>query len=266
MKYGASNAELHIVLGNSFLEVERYGAAIDFLNRAIKAAPARADAHYMRGFAYESKQRWEDAYRDYSKAARLDADYHLYAISMAEALMELDRYDDAIAQFQRILDSGVVDADPLVDLGICHEMGLQYEAALAYFDKTLELDSTSSSTLRHRGRMYLELGNPEGAYADFLRAVAASEDEPASHRLLGLSAHLLGKHQEAVDQLGIGLQLDSSDYVSRIWLGLSYVALNEHHRALEHWRQAEVLAARAGDTETADTVSKQIRKLIGSAV
>ena len=136
------------------------------LERATKLAPKWAEAHY----------------------------------SLAIVLNELDRWDEAVVEFQRALDANPDEntralaiynqGNALLDLG-------RYDKALANFQQTAQLAPAAATPHYNMGMAYLGLKQPDQAVAEFKEAIRLKPGYADAHYNLGVLYHQRGRDNEA---------------------------------------------------------------------
>ncbi len=177
--------------GNSYQFLDRYPEAHADFTAAIELDPEDADCYNARG---ECLKAWYDdspsqdllprALADFDEAIRLDGEDTSYRVERARVLLAADRFDDAIAEFSRVI--------------------------------TAEPDSFYGYS--QRGQAYLDTGHyAREAEQDFSRAVELLEKQPRTTDSVMQGAQLRSiafayrLRAEARRQLGRLEQADADD-------------------------------------------------------
>lgn len=151
ISYGSKSVEVFLLLGACYLKTERYGAAVNVLNRAVKAAPGDARTLSIRAIALDNAGKFDDSRRDFVKAAKLEpgnADSQLAA---------------AIAQMR--------DHD--------------YAASNTSIENALKLQPGSGAAHNLHGRLLLKTGQYDEAADSFRKAIHINDSDADAY--LGLS-------------------------------------------------------------------------------
>ncbi len=83
-----------------------------------------------------------------------------------------------------------------------------YQAALPYFNETIELDSDNFEAYYYRGLTYLYLSELEKAIEDFTASIKYNPDFPDSYNNRGLAYNYLEKFHEALSDFTQAIKLD----------------------------------------------------------
>ncbi len=98
------DVEIRTTLGNLFLIRNKPGRAIEVLEPAVKAAPARPDLHYLIAESYERDLKLERAISHLRDAVRLDPAMDSAWGRLGLYLVNLTRYAEARAPLQRAIE------------------------------------------------------------------------------------------------------------------------------------------------------------------
>jgi tetratricopeptide (TPR) repeat protein len=148
--------------------LENYERALADFNQVIELSPT-LQVYLMRAVVYGTSGQAEQATRDFELAIAqyegepVDA-YNYMAWVLAH---DLDtHYEAALAYAQ---DSVALEsrADNHDTLALVYYKLEQYEAALSHYDQALALDAEQTLSYKGRGDVYLALGNIEAALADY---------------------------------------------------------------------------------------------------
>ena len=131
----------------------RYQEAMDALAQAAALAPASpqaAELHFLMGQAAQQNGQPEAAAEYYMRAFEIDP-RHTKAIRWLGHLRnEQQRYDEALALFQRLVHIDSSDAVALGNMGVALFYLNRRDEALQRFDQALSLDPTLESARVNR--------------------------------------------------------------------------------------------------------------------
>ena len=130
--------------GKGYLEQERYDEAIADFSRAIDLAPDRSMPYYWRAGARENIKDYHGALSDYKEFIQLESECQ-ELIAEVHALrafvyMELELYQEAIADFSAKLEYTPLDAEILLMRGRAYLKTGNRKQALEDRNKALEID------------------------------------------------------------------------------------------------------------------------------
>ena len=158
---------LHVLAGRIELERGKLERAYHLFNAAIGLAPDQPEAYYYQGLVLQRWQRYKQALECYQKAYDLEKDNPSYLLAVGEALVDLDRVDDAIKL-----------------------LGDQ----LQYFDQNAGIRAAL-------GHLYLVKDNPTKAVGYFRQASLLSPDDNELKQHLAMTLLACKQYEEAVSVL-----------------------------------------------------------------
>jgi tetratricopeptide (TPR) repeat protein len=131
-----------MTVGRRYLWYSYYDGAVNSFLKAIKKNPNNAQAHIYLGIAYGKKREYDKALQEFqwleAKAAniRLPAQTH-NDIGMIYYLLE--KYDFAIAQFNKAVAAKPKYADAYFNLGAAYSAAGKSREAIEAYDKVVQL-------------------------------------------------------------------------------------------------------------------------------
>ncbi len=157
---------------------------------------ARARHAYALAGLYWAKHDYDESFNYFQQAARLagrlnDVRFQSWCYNgLGDALVGMDRHDEAIAAYQRALTLDATSAYAYVSLGgVYGDLLDRYEEAIAAYGRALELGGLNphlvSITHNGLGNFYYALGRDEEAIAAYQRAVEADPGYLSPHDNLG---------------------------------------------------------------------------------
>ena len=130
--------------------------------------------------------------------------------ALGKAFVKLRRYEDALANFQRILDRNPDDTDALNDLAVANMyMGRRDEARRAY-QRILELDPKHVNALNGLGVELNDQGRFEEAFASYERALAIDPNNAGARFNRGELRLMAGDFQRGLPEHEWRLRLEGN--------------------------------------------------------
>jgi tetratricopeptide (TPR) repeat protein len=149
--------------GLRLLKIARYPQAILAFDRAISLKPDLADAYLMRAKALVADNQTERSFHDFSQ----------------------------------IIEMRPSDPQPLIERGMAYIELKDYQAAIGDANAALALDTNQGRAYNLRGTAVRNMGNLQGALADFDRAVNLLPDV-SNYFERGTTYQMLGEHEKAI--------------------------------------------------------------------
>jgi Tol biopolymer transport system component/Flp pilus assembly protein TadD len=254
-----------------------------------------AQDHIQQGNDYYDQGDWEKASAEYKAALALEPDNLEAITNLGMVSIELDQYEQAVSQFQTVLDAK--PNDPKANGGMCialaftqpeigekqcldaivlspnnadvqNGLGIAYakqgksEEALAAFQKAIDLDPQHNWAHNNLGRTYLDLGRYDEALVELNKAIEINPQNALAYYNLGLAYAKQGKYDEAIPQYEKALSIDPE--MSGVYkdLGIIYQDLGEDQKAAESFQNYLDLSP---DDPQSDQIKALIAKLSGTS-
>jgi len=157
-------------LGLEQYSQQDFGRGLDYLERALTAAPSQA--YFFRGNIHVlSTAEYEAALADYTHALELNpADDRAYT-NRGNTYYALAQYDAALADYNRALELKPGLAETYYARAVAQRALQAYQAALSDFTRALELNAGYVQAYNGRGDTYYDMGQYRTALADYTRAL-----------------------------------------------------------------------------------------------
>jgi tetratricopeptide (TPR) repeat protein len=162
--------------GNFYLFHNRLDEALRDFESGAKLFPNHAPFHFGKGRVAAARRQYADAVALYSDAIRLDPKEAEYLLWRAEALGLAKQYQQALAEYDQALARGGLAKVHLAQLrtgrGVANLKLGDASAAIADFDRAIELFADHLAALRWRGHAFEMTGHLDQARADYERVLA----------------------------------------------------------------------------------------------
>ncbi|KAI5560800.1 hypothetical protein BDE02_16G071600 [Populus trichocarpa] len=167
------------------------------------------------------------------------------ALSYANILRSRNKFADALALYESVLekDSGIVEA--YIGKGICLQMQNMGRLAFDSFAEAIKLDPQNACALTHCGILYKDEGRLLEAAESYHKALKADLSyKPASECLaivltdLGTSLKLSGNTQEGIQKYYEALKVDPHYAPAYYNLGVVYSEMMQYDTALSCYEKA----------------------------
>jgi len=257
------------------LQLERYSEALEAVNHFISWDPDYPSGYTIRGRIYMKQHQYDEARKNFERATVLKPQdtYTLYklgtcllqleqadeALQVATQLIEIDsndssyfnlrgsaylglhNFENAQAAFNKALILRKDNPSPYDynNLGLIDLINSNYERALQYFNRAIDIDNTEPMFWCNRARIYLLMKIFEKVQADIDHTFILNSSYAPAYDLRACLYFLNGNYEAALDDFQIYQQQSA---IPRIWgkligSAVTHFALDNKVKALELWRQ-----------------------------
>lgn len=231
-------AEKYFSSGNTKFKQEKYKAAINDYDNAIRLKIDYADAYFNRGKAKFELKRYKAAIYDYDKVICLKPDHINAYFNRGFVKINMEQYKSAIADYDMVLRLNPDNAAAYHNRGLAKEQRRQYQAAIVDFDKASELNSDNAKTYRLRGKAKSELDQHENAIYDFDVAIGIDPKNAYTYRLRGNAYHDWGYPDDAIDDFNKAIELNPDDANAYYCRGKAFYDCEDPKSAIENYKVA----------------------------
>jgi tetratricopeptide (TPR) repeat protein len=192
------------------IEAQRgnFTAAVQLIGQALKGYPEDGWAHLHIGYALLELKRYREALASFDRALAIEPGILEALNNRGIALLGLARHGEALASFDRALAIKPDFAEALSNRGNALLQLARHEEALASCDRALAIRPDYVDALNNRGLVLLALARHEEALASYGRALAIKPDYAGALNNRSNALAQLGRHEEAVKDFERLLTID----------------------------------------------------------
>ena len=205
----------HNNLGTVLLRQEKWTAAADHLEAAIRLNPRYAIAHLNLGNALAKLGRPAEAGARYEEALRLEPDAAEAHYNYGNLLAEAGRPAEAILHYRAALRSSPPSVDVLYNLANALAQSGQSAEAMTHYAAALRLQPDAFGPHFNFGNLLAEAGRFSEAAAHFETAVRLAPTSAAAHYALADAWVQLGRVTEAILHYEETLRLEPANSDAR---------------------------------------------------
>jgi len=217
---------------SGFSPKDFYPKAREAVAKALELDDTLAEAHASLALVeMMSDWDWVRAEQGFQRAINLNPTYSPARQWYAKLLTALGRHEEALTEIKMAQDLDPLSLIVGAIVGYVHYYARQYDRAIYYSQKNLELDPHFALTYWDLGWSYQQKGMYPEAVATFQKAVSLSGGTKMVSEL-GYTYALSGRNDEAEKELKKLLRLSKRQYVSPYEIALIYVGLGEKDSAL----------------------------------
>ncbi len=200
-------------LASAYMKQGKYADAETVYSAIIGLKKKEKDAYYMRACAVLRQNRYDDAVADFEKAFSLDSG-DLDLVTDAYVEMQAAGFGEQgksyIQDFMQKREKELKDGEK----GIMYYYLEDYESARKYLDPFVNGNDASLSMIL--GQTYEKLGNMNYAAVVYQTYLGANEPDAAIYNSLGICLMHQEKYDEAVEAFENGIAMGSSDYLQEL--------------------------------------------------
>ncbi|EXB54601.1 putative UDP-N-acetylglucosamine--peptide N-acetylglucosaminyltransferase SPINDLY [Morus notabilis] len=167
------------------------------------------------------------------------------ALSYANILRSRNKFVDALALYENVLEKDAGNVEAHIGKGICLQMQNMGRLAFDSFAEAIRLDPQNACALTHCGILYKDEGRLVDAAESYQKALTADPSyKPAAECLaivltdLGTSLKLAGNTQEGIQKYFEALKIDPLYAPAYYNLGVVYSEMMQYDVALNYYEKA----------------------------
>ena len=171
VKQNVNNDKLLFLLGTSYLQIDEYDKAIDYLDDSIKINPNFQDAFNNRGIAFTKKKRYQESIKDYDAAINLKKDFFDAYLNKGISLRNIDQKKFAIECFEECIKLNPGNSKIYNNLGNVYKDLKKYTKAVECFNKAIQLNENYAEAYYSRGNLFQHYNHINLAVDDYEKVI-----------------------------------------------------------------------------------------------
>ena len=212
---------------------------------ASDAAPVEkeqltAQEWFERGYVFQEAKNWDEAFRCYSEAIRLDPNLDTAYNNLGVLLRNLKRYEEAETAYRKAIQLNPSLSGVYSNLGLLlHENLKRYGEAEAVYRKAITLNPSLPEAYSNLGNLLGDLKRYEEAEAAYRKAIELNPSDNTTYFNLGNLLENLKRYEEAETAYRKAIELNPSLPQAYSNLGLLL------HEKLKRYKEAETAYRKA---------------------
>jgi tetratricopeptide (TPR) repeat protein len=207
---------------------------------------AKAINHAYFGLALAQKGKIDEAIVQFQKVLQLDSDFAMAQNNLGNALLQTGRMDEAIAHFQKAAELEPDAADTRQNLANALTQKGRLEEAIVQYQRALQINPDYLDAHLNLGNALLQKGRVDEAIPQYQKALQLNPNYWGTYVNLGIALQKKGRADEAITQYQKALQLKpddpaSQDYLAWLLATAPEASLRNGGKAVELARQANLL-------------------------
>ena len=186
-----------------------------------------------RGAGLLQEQRYDEAIKEFKRAAGLNPESTDAYITMGRTYSMIGQSDDAVAAFQKAIQIDPASVDARTYLANTLVKAQRYGEAEVQYKEVIKLDGSATAPHSSLGSLYLLMGRYAEAETQFQKVSTMTPLDSSSYYNLGLVYNNQGRYSEAVSEFEHAQALEPG-YVDAIAeKAYSYLGLGQAEKATE---------------------------------
>lgn len=199
-------------------------------------------AYMLKGMYFYDHGNYAEAERLQRKSISLNWNNPAPHNNLGRALQRQNRFDEAIAQYQRALSINPKWATAYNNLGtVLADKAMpdgSLDDAIAQYRRAIELDRHLVAPHSNLGLAYFRQGKVVDAIMEYQRAIAVDPKIANPHVFLGMALYREGKAEEAIAEYHRAIEIDPRHATAHNDLGLALASEGKIDDAIAEYRRA----------------------------
>jgi tetratricopeptide (TPR) repeat protein len=191
-----------------------------------------------RGLTLFTIERYEEAIASYNKALEIKPDYYEAWSNRGLTFFTIERYEEAIASYNKALEIKPDDYETWIDRGWALFSLKRYEEAITSYNKALEIKIDFPMALYYKGFALFSLKRYEEAITSYNKALEIKPDFPEAWNDQGFVLFCLRRYEEAIVCYNKALEIKPAFHLAWYNKACCYALQGNIDLALENFQQA----------------------------
>jgi protein O-mannosyl-transferase len=190
------------------------------------------------GTIYLDRQQFDDALAQFQKVLEAHPTNATATLDLGMVYLQTGQVDKAIEQFRRTVD--IAASYPLghYNLGVALLQKGQIDEAIAEFEKALALNSNDAAASNDLATAFLKKGQLDKAIAQYQRTLEIDPHSPSAHYNLGVVLLASGQLTPAIDQLHQDLEINPQHAEAYYQLATASAQSGQLDEAVQQYEKA----------------------------
>lgn len=213
-----NDAHKRFQLGNVLRRQGRIDEAITAFRRAVTIKPEFADAHFQLGLSYRDREDPTTALAYFNQAIAHKPEFLEALRYRAETCVLLEREEDALLSYEKVLELDPDDRDAPREAGIRRYRRGDYDKASVLLNRATQLEPERVELLVLLGLCFFRMGKMAPASAALSHFIERGGDSPVARSCLGEALATMGELPRAIQVCREGLEKYPQEY--GLWFAL----------------------------------------------
>jgi tetratricopeptide (TPR) repeat protein len=194
-----------------------------------------ATVFYKAGLDYKNKNMFREAMDAFNKAITLDKKYDSAYVEMGQIHLRTNNPDLAIVNFNKAISVNPKMADAYIALGkLYRDVKPNYDSAIICFTAAIAIDSINKETFYSIAWCYNAKGEYDRAIPYGIKALEIDNTYRPAYSELGHAYRRLEKYAEAIAQFKKNIAISPVD-LAMLYSGYCYIELKDKEGAMQQY-------------------------------
>lgn len=204
-------------LGNDFIKLNNYKAALEKFEDALNSLPTYAPALNGKARVLILMEDYRQAEKTIDKAIEFNSDYAPFYLTRGKAYFHRGKYKSAIKDFNRGLDLIIgqnnkeLESEFYVNRGATYQKLLNYDEALNDYSQTIKINPDNPNVYMYRGNLYYQNNDFNEAIDDFDKVIEIDPQNPFAFYNRGMIYLKLQEDDKACDDFHKACELGNTN-------------------------------------------------------
>ncbi|NOU18977.1 MAG: tetratricopeptide repeat protein [Bacteroidales bacterium] len=262
----SNSSTLYFNRGLAYKESKEFDKALSDINKSLEFNPNWLPALFSRSEIFMEIFKYKEAISDLDVCIKANPDEieKLYS-KRAQAYYYIGEYDDAISDFQWLLNINKNDLNLNISMGDCYRSKKDFPNAIKYYDIALKKDSTLSDVYYQKGLCFSSTGESEQAIFNYKKAINIDSTYSLPFSSLAREYYKTGNYNKSIMFSQKAVELNKRDLDAMFIIALSNLRLNNFNVAKRQYQLFKKLGIKQGKEINQKTIN-DLKELIEKGI
>ena len=216
--------EFYNLQGASNARIERYDAAIESYEQAIKVNPNYAETHMNKGSALQEKGKLDAAIESFNKALSINPYHSIAHFNMGNALDKKGELDAAMVCYKKAIKIKPDYAEAYFNMGIVLENKGELGAAMESYKQAIKIKPDHAEAYNNMGNALKDNGDLDAAIDSYKQVLKIKPDYDVACNNMGIILTEKGEFDAAINSFSQAIKIkpDYAEAYSNMGIALNY--------------------------------------------
>lgn len=211
-----------------------FQSAVTNLDSAIYYRPGYSNFYFVKGKVYEFLQKPDSAITAYEQSLKLKSHNPEVRLRLGKLYLQEGEYENAAVNYKRAVLAYPDSTDLLLQLGKAYFLSGRYRLAMDQFKRYRRTANKPATELeKWRGMTLFEIGNYSEAAELLEKYLQAVPDDPQAQKYFGFTKFQMKQYDQAISALNRSLKYNPNDAELYLYRARYFLILDKPGAALE---------------------------------